>query len=98
MSLKAKEFLAKHRMGYDTIVLENEIDEYIDEMKKGLCGEPSSLLMLPSYLALQNDVQREKPVLCVDAGGTNLRIAVAKFLKMCIRDRLLLPDGRYSRR
>lgn len=78
--MKAKEFLAKHRMGYDTIVLENEIDEYIDEMKKGLCGEPSSLLMLPSFLALQNDVQREKPVLCVDAGGTNLRIAVAKFL------------------
>ncbi len=77
--MKAKEFLRKHGMGYETIVLENEIDRYIDEMKKGLCGQPSSLLMLPSYIALKNDVQREKPVLCVDAGGTNLRITVAQF-------------------
>ncbi len=77
--MKAKEFLQNHRMGFETIVLEDEIDQYIDEMKKGLCGQPSSLLMLPSYIALKDDVQRKKPVLCVDAGGTNLRITVAQF-------------------
>lgn len=77
--MEAKDFLQKHCMGYETVVPEDEIDRYIDEMKKGLCGQPSSLLMLPSYIALKDDVQREKPVLCVDAGGTNLRITVAQF-------------------
>ncbi len=77
--LTAKEFIREHKMEYTSIDVKNEMDAYIDEMKKGLCGEKSSLLMIPSYITLKSEVQREKPVICVDAGGTNLRVAVAKF-------------------
>ena len=77
--LTANEFIRKHKMEYTSIDVKNEMDTYIDEMKKGLCGEKSSLLMIPSYITLKSEVKREKPVICVDAGGTNLRVAVAKF-------------------
>lgn len=79
--LTAKEFINEHKMEYTSVDVKNEMDAYIDEMKKGLCGEKSSLLMIPSYITLKSEVQREKPVICVDAGGTNLRIAVAEFLE-----------------
>ena len=78
--LTAKEFIKQHNIGYDTIQIGKELDAYLDEMKKGLCGQPGSLLMLPSYLVLRDEVRRCQPVICVDAGGTNLRITVAQFL------------------
>ncbi len=77
--LTAQEFIRKHKMEYTSIDVKAEMDTYIDEMKKGLCGAKSSLLMVPSYITLKSEVQREKSVICVDAGGTNLRIAAAKF-------------------
>lgn len=79
--LSAKEFIEKHQMEYTSIDLAGEMGAYIDEMKKGLCGEGGSLLMIPSYVVLNGEVKREQPVLCVDAGGTNLRITIARFLK-----------------
>ena len=62
--LTANEFIRKHKMEYTSIDVKNEMDTYIDEMKKGLCGEKSSLLMIPSYITLKSEVKREKPVIC----------------------------------
>lgn len=76
---KAAEFIKKHNMDYRDIVIEQEIPRYLEEMQAGLDGKPSSLLMLPTYLKLNDEVEKNKPVVCIDAGGTNLRIAVARF-------------------
>ncbi len=75
----AKEFIKNHNMEYTSVDLNREMDAYLDEMKRGLCGGGGSLLMIPSFVVLNGNVEREKPVICVDAGGTNLRIAVAGF-------------------
>lgn len=75
----AKEFIKKHNMDHTSIDLNHEMGAYLDEMKRGLCGGGGSLLMIPSFVVLNGNVEREKPVICVDAGGTNLRIAVAGF-------------------
>ena len=77
----AKEFIEKHGMSYTGIDIGAEMGAYLDEMKRGLCGGGGSLLMIPSYIVLNGKVKREKPVVCVDAGGTNLRSSVAKFLE-----------------
>ena len=79
--LTAQEFIKTHKMEYTSIDIAEQMEAYLDEMKKGLCGEESSLLMIPTYISLKSEVKREKPVICVDAGGTNLRITVAKFLQ-----------------
>ncbi|MDF7800531.1 hypothetical protein P4C99_13720 [Pontiellaceae bacterium B1224] len=52
---------------------------FLDEMKKGLAGECSSLAMIPAYVGTEGQVPPEKSVAVIDAGGTNLRICVAKF-------------------
>lgn len=53
-----------------------EIDKISQEMVRGLNGEDSSLLMLPTYLTVASQVEEDRPVIVLDAGGTNLRIAV----------------------
>lgn len=50
-----------------------------EEMAKGLGGQPSSLKMLPSYLA--NPTGKEKgSFLALDFGGTNVRILLVELL------------------
>jgi len=73
----ASEFIKKHKLEYSRIVLETEMEKYLDEMKRGLSGLPSSLLMVPTYISAGNTVTRNRKVVCVDAGGTNLRVTTA---------------------
>jgi hexokinase len=54
------------------------LDSFLDEMEKGLNGKPSSLLMLPAYVNTTHQVPQDTPVAVIDAGGTNLRICVAR--------------------
>jgi len=49
------------------------------KMTAGLDGKPSSLAMIPAYIAAEMPVPVGKPVLVMDAGGTNLRVAVVRF-------------------
>ena len=51
----------------------------ISEMVKGLESEASSLKMIPTYVSVYGEPPEGKPVIAVDAGGTNLRIALVKF-------------------
>ncbi len=76
---KAGDFIKKHGMDYRDIVVQERVDAYLTEMGKGLRGEESSLLMLPTYLTMREEIRRESPVVCIDAGGTNLRICLAWF-------------------
>jgi hexokinase len=48
-------------------------------MDRGLAGLPSSLRMIPTFIDADPDVAPGEPVIAVDAGGTNLRVAVVRF-------------------
>lgn len=55
------------------------VKDFREEMKKGLAGEESSLRMLITYLSTQNIPAKGEPVIVIDAGGTNLRVALMEF-------------------
>ena len=50
-------------------------------MRAGLRGESRGMLMLQTYLSPDGEVPADKPVIVLDAGGTNFRRAVATFDK-----------------
>ena len=52
---------------------------YMAELKAGLAGEKSSLLMLPTYLSADIHPRKGETAIAVDIGGTNLKIAVLKY-------------------
>lgn len=49
---------------------------FADEMERGLRGEASSLLMIPTYLSAEGRPENGETALAVDIGGTNLRVAL----------------------
>ena len=50
-------------------------------MERGLAGEKSSLAMLPTYIETERKIPLNKPVIVMDAGGTNFRVATISFDK-----------------
>lgn len=72
------EFFRKHDFSaaVDADALLAEFDR---QMEDGLAGRPSSLAMIPSWLDASREVPVESPVIVLDAGGTNLRVAVVWF-------------------
>lgn len=50
-----------------------------EEMAAGLAGEPSSLRMIPTYLSAEALPRKGERVIVLDAGGTNLRVALMEF-------------------
>lgn len=75
------EFLKKYGMHYDSIDIDQCCDVFIKDMEKGLNGEESSLKMLVTYISLEENIPLEEPVIVMDAGGTNFRVAVVTFDK-----------------
>jgi hexokinase len=53
--------------------------EFIEEMEAGLAGRPSSLRMIPTFIEADREIPVGEPVIAMDAGGTNLRIALVEF-------------------
>ncbi len=76
---KATKFLAAHKMRAEDFDLNELVNLFTNQMNKGLTSEAESLLMLPTYIEADNEFQVEKPVIAIDAGGTNFRIAMVKF-------------------
>jgi len=72
-------FLKKHGMDPEDIDIEKTCNVFLEEMQKGLAGQDSSLQMIPTYIETGKDVPANKPVIAVDAGGTNFRVATAYF-------------------
>jgi hexokinase len=54
-------------------------DDFLAEMSRGLNGEPSSLVMIPTYIETARELPRGRTVIALDAGGTNLRVAAVTF-------------------
>jgi hexokinase len=78
-SQKAADFSARHGLcpeGVDQAAL---LAEFLREMDRGLSGAGGSLAMIPSFISVDRPVPRDKPVVVMDAGGTNLRVAIVSF-------------------
>ena len=72
------EFFSKH--GFSAAVdADALLAEFDRQMDAGLAARPSALAMLPAYLDVTKEVPVESPIIVLDAGGTNLRVAVVWF-------------------
>lgn len=76
---KATDFLKSHKMTADNVNMKAMVGSFLNEMDKGLAGEESSLLMLPTYIEADGEVKANEPVIAIDAGGTNFRAAKVYF-------------------
>lgn len=76
---KVAGFLKEHGMDHEEIDMDRCCRLFIEEMRRGLAAEESSLQMIPTYIETDKDVPIDEPVIVVDAGGTNFRVATAKF-------------------
>ncbi len=72
-------FVERHGLNAAAVDAERLLSEFSSEMAAGLAGAASSLAMIPSYISLGRPVPVGKPVIVLDAGGTNLRICVVAF-------------------
>lgn len=75
---KVIEFLKKYNMDAEGVDLEKNCGEFVNEMKSGLEGM-GSLLMIPTYIGMERELPLNEPVIAIDAGGTNFRVAVVHF-------------------
>ena len=76
---KVMEFLKKYGMGFENIDLKQNSKIFTEEMENGLCGRNSSLRMIPTYISMEKEIPIGEPVIAVDAGGTNFRVALVHF-------------------
>jgi hexokinase len=51
---------------------------FLNQMRAGLAGESSSLMMIPTYFSSADAIVRGEKVIALDAGGTNFRIALTQ--------------------
>lgn len=72
-------FLMKHNQHPDQISIDEIVKLMLKDMEAGLNGEKSSLMMIPTYLTTSGNFHYDEPVVVIDAGGTNLRVAAVKF-------------------
>ncbi len=76
---KARDFLARYRQLPEDVDLNKCLEGMLQEMKQGLEGSQSSLMMIPTYLSANGAAKLGEPVIAIDAGGTNLRTALVCF-------------------
>jgi len=76
---KVKAFLDANKMDPADIDIEKTSGVFIKEMELGLAGKKSSLAMLPTYIETEQKIPLNRPVIVMDAGGTNFRTAMVCF-------------------
>lgn len=76
---RADKFLREIRAHPELTDPKAVMDDMLAEMAAGLRGEPSSLMMLPSYIGRLTEAPEREPAIVIDAGGTNLRRALVTF-------------------
>lgn len=67
------DFLTKYNMHPTAIDLPTCTKNFLSEMEKGLTGQATPVMMLPTYLSTDGTLPLGQPVIVVDAGGTNFR-------------------------
>lgn len=75
-----RDFCSKYNLYTDYEAFQQELASFVEDMKDGLTGAPSTQKMIPTYLSLEEiaSCAGEKAIV-IDAGGTNLRIGLAQF-------------------
>ena len=76
---KVQSFLQKNGMDHESMDFMKECRTFLQDMQKGLDGDEGCLDMLPTYIPMTEDIPSNEPVIVMDAGGTNFRIAVVSF-------------------
>ncbi len=77
--MEMKTYLEEIGLVTQHVTFRTIVDAFELEMKKGLIGEKSSLLMIPNFLTASAPVLRDRQAFAIDMGGTNLRIARVDF-------------------
>ena len=72
-------WLRRQRLSTEGRDLVGPCTTFLDEMTRALQGRPSSLPMIPTYIEIARAVPRGEKVIALDAGGTNLRVALVSF-------------------
>ncbi len=72
-------FLREQDMYHGDIDIPQTCRSFLTAMDNGLAGRADGLAMLPTYLEIDRIVPRNRPVIVMDAGGTNFRVAVVTF-------------------
>ncbi len=72
-------FLKQHGLDPASLDAELLLADFAHEMSAGLAGQPSSLPMIPTFITVDRPVPVDQPVIVLDAGGTNLRVATVRF-------------------
>lgn len=78
-SRDADTFLISHGIHPEQVDMDLLCSRFLTEMNEGLQGAPSSLSMLPSFIAVDEEIPVDEPVIVLDAGGTNFRACLAEF-------------------
>ncbi|GHV40472.1 hexokinase [Spirochaetia bacterium] len=73
------EFAHYYGFHYDNLDPVSLMRDVLNHMERGLRGQSSSLVMIPSYISPVSHVPAGKTVLALDAGGTNLRSSLVRF-------------------
>lgn len=79
MKKQVEEFLNRHNLNADEISMDALCDLFLNEMKAGLAGKPSSLAMIPSFCSPDAVPKEGEQVIVIDAGGTNFRTCLVTF-------------------
>lgn len=72
-------FIERLGLNVDRYETDALMQSFFSEMDKGLAKEDSSLAMLHAYLHVDKQIEKNRKVIVVDAGGTNLRVGTAQF-------------------
>jgi hexokinase len=76
---RTQPFLKSHGFDIEAIDVAEMLGAFEREMVAGLDGRPGSLPMIPAYISIDRPVPVGQPVIVIDAGGTNLRVATVCF-------------------
>lgn len=75
----AQEFILNSEIGPQSVDADLYKTRFMEEMRKGLGKESSSLAMIPTYVSCREQIRRGEKAIAVDFGGTNFRTALLRF-------------------
>lgn len=79
MNSSAQIFIKKHGLDPEAISPEVYAPKMLENMLSGLAGNVVDMPMIPTFLKGMDVPPMHKPVMVIDAGGTNYRCALATF-------------------
>lgn len=79
IKINVDDFLKKYKMHHEDINVYENCADFLEDMDRGLNNEESTLKMLCTYIGDDGEIPANEPVIVMDAGGTNFRVAVVNF-------------------